>query len=106
MFMHVSWIAGVANSIKFEPLTNNLCILIPKKFLKPEANFQDLLDFMESRVAPRTRYDIDDILKRYDLCDYQPYAMCRKSHGRKMTDYIWLKFDDEDITYADIKLRD
>ena len=68
------------------------------------ATYKDLDEFMLTRVSDRTRVDINEILKRYDLKDFNPYWMCRKSHGRKVTDFLWIRYNDEDLTYDDIKI--
>lgn len=62
--------------------------------------------FCETRVPPRTRFDIDEILRANGLRSYMPIQMCRISHGLQMTDFIWIKFDgEEDLHYEDIKIR-
>lgn len=70
-----------------------------------DVSFPEVMKFLERRTVPRTRFDIEDILKRYGIKEYNPLAMCRKSHGRSMGDYVWIKFDDENTCFEDVRLR-
>lgn len=103
--VEITWEPEVCNSEHITPLTDNLSRKIPIKLCNSNGTFKDFLDFLESRCAPRTRYNIEDILKMYDIKFYDPLAMCRKSHGRTMSDYLWVKFNDEEVTWDQIKLR-
>ena len=79
---------------------------IPVILWENRGKIKDVLKFLETRTVPRTRYDLDDILKRYGLRDYDPVAMVRKSHGVSMSDYVWILFDDEPrISYDSIRIR-
>lgn len=104
--VEVTWIPGVCNSECITPLTDNFALKVPVKLRDSNGTFQDFLNFLESRCAPRTRDGIEDILKWYGIKFYDPMAMCQKSHGRTMTDFLWVKFNDEDVTWDQIKLRD
>lgn len=76
-------------------------------FYDGTVTIKDWTKFVELRCVPRTRMDIDRILEKYDLISYNAFAMIRKNHGRSVSDYIWIKFDGEDVDYdRDIKLRD
>ena len=100
----ITWIPGKYKSETFKRLTDTPHIKIPRALLADTATFQDFLNFLETRCAPRTRVDIDRILKDYRLKYYDPLAMCRKSHGRSPTDSLWILFDDEIYKWEDIAL--
>lgn len=62
--------------------------------------------FLESRCPPRKRMNIKELLHNWGLDIYDPLAIVQRTHGLMLGDYVWVKFDDEDITYSDIKVRD
>jgi hypothetical protein len=71
-------------------------------------DFKDVEKFLETRCVPRTRVDIDKLLrKKYHLREYNPLAICQQTHGVAINDYIWLKFstDDDTITFESTKVR-
>jgi len=79
---------------------------IPNSLYPERITWKNLMSWMETRVVPRTRIGIEELLPKYGVKEYNPYAMCKKSHGISMADFIWIRFNDEDIKYADIKIRD
>lgn len=81
-------------------------IKIPRGMFPENITVKNISAFCESRQPPRTRVDIDRILReKYDMREYLPMQMCKKSHGITMADFLWIKFDDEDITYEDVRVR-
>ena len=66
-----------------------------------------VVEFCESRQPPRTRYNIDELLrKKYKMKEYLPVQMCRKSRGITMEDNLWIRFEgDDNIRYEDIGIR-
>ncbi len=103
--VEITWTPGVHRSEHIKPLTDKFAIKVPMALRSEKGTFKDFLKFLESRCAPRTRIGIEDILKAYDIKFYDPMAMCRKSHGRTMVDFLWVKFNDEDLVWDQIKLR-
>ena len=87
-------------------LTDNPVLWIPKNIYPNNITRASFEQFLESRVPDKTRSDIDDILKTYGLRFFNPLQMCMKSHGRNMTDFLWMRFNDEKVTFDDIKLRE
>ena len=67
----------------------------------------DVGELFESRCFPRERRNCDQLLADLGLDHYSPLEIVRKTHGRQLEDYCWIKFDGEDLDYErDIKLRD
>lgn len=64
------------------------------------------LDFLESRCPPRDRTNIKHLLDNWGLIEYDPLAITRITHGLMFADYLWIRFDNEEITYDQIKVRD
>lgn len=59
----------------------------------------DLICFLKSRVFDNARPDAKDLLKTIGLSSYNPVEIAKKTHGILMSDYVWLKFDDEPFTW-------
>ena len=78
---------------------------VMKEDIEYKISIMDLNKFLETRCFPRTRYNVEELLKKYDLRFYYPYGICVKSHGVSMTDFLWLRFDNERLTYDDVRLR-
>lgn len=110
--VEVMWYDEVQMVIKYRLLdisseicVDNPIILIPKSLYPDRITYENFDKFLRSRLPDPTRADIDDILRAYGIREFQPVAMCKKSHGRNMTDFLWLRFNNEKLTYNDIRLR-
>lgn len=86
-------------------LVNEPHLNIDEGLYNGKADYKKLEEFLCSRLPDRRRKDMDRILKNYGLTYFNPYDMCRKSHGRNMTDFVWIKYDDEELKFNDIRLR-
>jgi putative transcriptional regulator len=68
---------------------------------------RDFERFLESRCFPRERRNCKQLLDDLGLDYYTPLGIVRKTHGRQMEDYCWIRFEGEKLDYErDIKLRD
>lgn len=75
--------------------------------LNENPNRQDFEDFLEDRCFPKERFNCKQLLEDLDLDFYDPLAIIEKTHGRQFEDYMWIKFEGEELEYErDIKLRD
>lgn len=80
---------------------------IPRTMYPDRITWKNVMNWMETRTVPRTRFGIEELLtEKFGLKEYNAYAMCKKSHAISMSDYLWIRFKDEDIEYDDIKIRD
>ncbi|WP_252234749.1 hypothetical protein [Clostridium sp. ZS1] len=50
----------------------------------------DIVFWLEDRVVPKERANIDDILKVMGLIDYDFWELCRRTRAMCMEDYFWL----------------
>ena len=67
----------------------------------------DVGEFLESRCFPRERRNCGQLLADLGLDSYTTLGIVRKTHGRQLEDYCWIKFEGEDLDYErDIRLRD
>lgn len=105
--MKITWVPYDAqNTVEYERYTDERHPLIPYEIWNMTGNFHDVMNYLEKRCFPRTRIGVEELLKEYGLKFYDPLQICRKSHGRSMTNYMWLKFTDEpDLTFEQIRLR-
>lgn len=62
-----------------------------------------MFDFLQERVVPRTRENINEILADCGLREYNVYELVKITHGTDRNDKIWIKFDGEDLSWE--KLR-
>lgn len=71
-----------------------------------EVNLDSFNDFLEGRCLPKTRANIKRALKNLDVDHFDAYAICRKTHGVLWEDFNWIRFNNEDLCWNDVKLRD
>ncbi len=72
---------------------------------KKEHTLQNVYDMLESRCVERTRDDIGDFLRYYDLKKYNAYLLCRKTHGVSSQDFFWIRWYGENIRWDNIRIR-
>ena len=75
-------------------------------FRMPEPKIINAMEFIESRCFPRERGNCDELLKRLGLDEYDPVAITRITRGLMMDDYMWIRYEGDDVTYEEIKIRD
>ena len=78
-------------------------------FLMPDLSVVDkdmFILIMKQRAISERRSDIKDILRQFNLNKYDLMKLLRKTHGITTDDYLWLRFDNENISYEKIKVRD
>ena len=77
---------------------------IDKQFPPGEVTVDVIFDWFEERCVPRTRKNIEEALSYYGLKEYDPYDICKVTHGTLHGDFTWIKWEGEDITYEDVKI--
>lgn len=102
--LRVFWEGAKAGS---EWLTDKRHIKIPRTLYPENITSLDINRFCETRQPPRTRFDIDYLLKhKYKMREYLPIQMCMKSRGITHSDDLWLLFEgQEKLKYEDITVR-
>ena len=50
--------------------------------------------------------DMEKSSRQAKMTSNNPYEWVRVSHGVTYEDYFWIRFDDEEITWDDVKIRD
>lgn len=71
-----------------------------------ETDVFSMLEILEGRCFPRNRANIDELLSAMGLKEYQVMDIIKKTHGLKWDDYTWIRFEGENLTYEDIKIRE
>lgn len=98
---------GIAHVQNFTGQRNIFVLPITLNEYNYDVPFRQAMEFLEHRCVPRTRIGINELLrKKYKLKEYDPLQICKQTHGVSMSDYIWVKFNDEETTWNDVKLRD
>lgn len=92
-------------NVTSKKLVDDVIPAVPDYIMPNNITLKRMNQFIESRAPERTRPDMPLLLKKYDIPSYNPYWFCKKSHGRSMTDFLWVKFDNEEIDFNDIRLR-
>jgi len=49
---------------------------------------------LEDRCVPRTRYNIDEILKDMGMTEYNPFEFVKRTQGRMADDKEWILLGD------------
>lgn len=62
-------------------------------------------NFLKSRCYEDSRRDLPEILAYHGLKSNNPYEWVKISHGVTYEDFFWIKFDNECITWEDVKIR-
>ena len=62
--------------------------------------------FLKSRCYEDDRADLKDILKQAEMESNNPYEWVKLTHGVTWEDYMWIKFDNEDITWEEVRIRE
>ena len=76
-------------------------ILHPVKqiFYKDDITRFEFGEILTNRCWDRSREDIDTLLQLIGLNEYNPYEICKRTHGKMAQDDTWFKFDGETLNY-------
>lgn len=62
--------------------------------------------FLKDRCYEDGRANLKEILDSVNLESNNPYEWVKISHGVTYEDFFWIKFENENITWKDVKIRD
>ena len=60
-------------------------------------------EILEDRCWDKNRPDIKKILSLIGLTEYNPYEICKRTHGKMYQDSIWFRFPGEILTYEEVQ---
>ena len=58
-----------------------------------------LSELLEARCWERERADINELLKKLNIIDYDPIEIVKRTFGVSYNDSIWFKFEESNITW-------
>ena len=74
-------------------------------FAKENISIFELGEILRWRCWDPNRENIKKYLYKLGLTEYNPYKICRKTHGVMFQDKIWFKYKDETLCWNDVKCR-
>lgn len=82
-------------------------VLHPAKqiFCKDEMTRYELGQIMRTRCWDEHRDGLKRLLKAIGLSEYNPYEICRKTHGVMFQDKIWFCYKGEQLSYEDVAIK-
>ena len=90
------------NTVSITKYTSNPAKQI---FSKEEIPLFELNEILKWRCWDSHRENIEKYLYKIGLTDYDPYKICRKTHGVMAQDKIWFKFEGENLSWMDVKWK-
>lgn len=66
---------------------------------------ESFYNFLESRCFPENRVNCRELLDLLGVEEYSPLSICKKTHGVQNDDFYWIKFNDEKITFDEVRVR-
>lgn len=96
------------NFIKYDEITDRKYLPLGMYSYKNwnveyKPSHDDIVFWLEDRVVPKERANIDEILKVMGLIDYDFWELCRRTRAMCMEDYFWLskgeKYEEVHIRY-------
>ena len=71
-------------------------------FPKEDMSLYEFGNVLRLRCWEEGRKNIEKYLNKLGLSEYNVYKICEKTHGVRKNDYIWFRFDGENITGDDV----
>ena len=68
-------------------------------------DYDHYMSFLEDRCPDADAWNIKEILSNFGLMFYSPFDIVKRTHGLMFGDYLWIRFDKEEVTYDDIRVR-
>jgi len=90
------------NKVQIKRYTTNP---IKQIFPREEMLSFEVGEILTSRCWDKNRENIEKYLYKLGLTEFNPYKICRKTHGTMAQDKIWFKYGDENITWENVKWK-
>ena len=74
-------------------------------FCKSQISLFELDEIFKWRCWDQNRENIEKYLYKLGLTQFNPYKICKKTHGAMYQDNIWFKFEGEKLSWSDVKCR-
>lgn len=74
-------------------------------FAKDDISLYELGEILKLRCWDEKRENIEKYLYELGLTGFNPYKICRKTHGTMYQDKIWFRYKGENLCWNDVKCR-
>lgn len=93
--------ARVTYNRKTKEITNEQFSKVPHETIigKGEPTVDRLLTFLRSRCFEEGRPDKKELLEYMGLTQYDPLSIVMVTKGQLTSDHMWVRFNNEDLTY-------
>ena len=98
----VSFVTVKGNRAKIQKFTDHP---VKQIFRDDEIDVFKLSTILETRCWQRDCRNIDNYLKKLDIQYYDPLAIVKKTHGVSYNDFLWFRFNGENLTWKDVAPR-
>lgn len=68
-------------------------------------DYLGMVSYMETRIMCKERWT-PEMLDSIGLKEYNLFEIFRRMHGIDIDDFTWFRFEGEDLTWDDVKVRD
>jgi hypothetical protein len=75
-------------------------------FCKDSMTRYELGQILRTRCWDEHRDGLPRLLAALGVSEYNPYDICRKTHGVMYQDKIWFRYKGEDLTYEDVAIKE
>lgn len=74
-------------------------------FYKETITRYEFGEILRHRCWDENRPDLDVLLGMIGLNEFNPYEICKKTHGLMVQDFTWFKFEGETLTFDTVRRR-
>lgn len=107
LFMECYWkdekTATVRLDEKYAYITRHILHPVKQIFYSDQISRYEFGDILQDRCWDKNRPDIKDLLAKIGLNEYNPYEICKRTHGKMAQDSIWFRFPGEILSYEELK---
>lgn len=68
-------------------------------------DYINMTGYLKTRIMCRERWTAE-MLADIGLQEYNFFEILKRTHGVDVDDFTWFRFEDEEITWNDVKVRD
>lgn len=98
----VAFLTVKDNKVKIQRFTDHP---VKQIFRVDEMDIFKLSTILETRCWQRDCRNIDNYLKKLSVPFYDPLEIVKKTHGVSYNDFLWFKFNGENLTWEDVAPR-
>ena len=98
----ITYVKVTHNQTKVQKFTSHS---VKQIFHDDEIDVLKVPTVLETRCWQRDCRSIDNYLKKLDISYYDPLAIVKKTHGVSYNDFLWFRFNGENLTWKDVAPR-